>query len=81
AQRDCEAQSKGLVCSSSASALKLLRSIIFKVILISSFFLHILKVQFTVKRIQIGGKQPSSLFLASISLLLSEQVPFAEDLA
>ena len=48
----------------------------------SSFFLHIFKVQFTEKRIQIGGKQPSSLFLASISLLLSELVPFAEkDLA
>ncbi|KAF3950999.1 hypothetical protein CMV_023305 [Castanea mollissima] len=69
------------VCSSSALASKLLRSIIFKVILTSSFFLHILKVQFTEKRIQIGGKQQSSLFLASISLL-SEQVPFAEkDLA
>ncbi|KAF3963686.1 hypothetical protein CMV_011952 [Castanea mollissima] len=69
------------VCSSSASASKLLRSIIFKVIITSSFFLRILKVQFTEKRIQIRGKQPSSLFLASISLLLSEQVPFAEDLA
>lgn len=44
----------------------------------SSFFLHIFKIQFTEKRIQIGGKQPSGLFLASISLLLSEQVPFAE---
>nr|POE68942.1 hypothetical protein CFP56_53004 [Quercus suber] len=50
--------------------------------LTSSFFLHIFKVQFTEKRIQIGGKQPSSLFLASLSILLSEQVPFAEkDLA
>lgn len=44
----------------------------------SSFFLHIFKIQFTEKRIQIGGKQPSGLFLASISLLLSEQVPFAQ---
>lgn len=44
----------------------------------SSFFLHIFKVQFTEKKIQIGGKQPSGLFLASISLLLSEQVPFSE---
>ncbi|KAL4599126.1 hypothetical protein ACB092_11G104900 [Castanea dentata] len=51
-------------------------------VLTSSFFLHIFKVQFTDKRIHTGGKQPSSLFLASISLLLSEQVPFAEkDLA
>ncbi|KAF3441536.1 hypothetical protein FNV43_RR15450 [Rhamnella rubrinervis] len=47
-------------------------------ILTSSFFLHIFKVQFTEKKIQIGGKQPSGLFLASISLLLSEQVPFSE---
>ncbi|KAJ9171414.1 hypothetical protein P3X46_014788 [Hevea brasiliensis] len=47
-------------------------------ILTSSFFLHIFKIQFTEKRIQIGGKQPSGLFLANISLLLSEQVPFAE---
>ncbi|XP_062156067.1 uncharacterized protein LOC133863927 isoform X1 [Alnus glutinosa] len=47
-------------------------------VLTSSFFLHIFKIQFTEKRIQIGGKQPSGLFLASISLLLSEQVPFAE---
>ncbi|KAF5464326.1 hypothetical protein F2P56_014410 [Juglans regia] len=47
-------------------------------VLTSSFFLHIFKVQFTEKRIQIGGKQPSGLFLASISLLLSEQVPFPE---
>lgn len=44
----------------------------------SSFFLHIFKVQFVEKRIQIGGKHPSGLFLANISLLLSEQVPFAE---
>ncbi|KAG6725467.1 hypothetical protein I3842_02G033700 [Carya illinoinensis] len=48
-------------------------------VLTSSFFLQIFKVQFTEKRIQIGGKQPSGLFLASISLLLSEQVPFAEN--
>ncbi|XP_011036838.1 PREDICTED: RAB6A-GEF complex partner protein 1-like [Populus euphratica] len=46
-------------------------------ILTSSFFLHIFKVQFSDKRIQIGGKQPSGLFLANVSLLLSEQVPFA----
>ncbi|XP_038681735.1 guanine nucleotide exchange factor subunit RIC1-like isoform X2 [Tripterygium wilfordii] len=47
-------------------------------VLTSSFYLHILKVQFTEKRIQIGGKQPSALYLATISLLLNEQVPFAE---
>uniref|UniRef100_A0A2P2MRC6 RAB6A-GEF complex partner protein 1 n=1 Tax=Rhizophora mucronata TaxID=61149 RepID=A0A2P2MRC6_RHIMU len=46
-------------------------------VITSSFFLHIFKVQFSDKRVQIGGKQPSGLFLASISLLLSEQVPFA----
>ncbi|XP_019449839.1 PREDICTED: RAB6A-GEF complex partner protein 1-like [Lupinus angustifolius] len=46
-------------------------------ILTSSFFLHIFKIQFSDKRIYIGGKQPSALCLASISLLLSEQVPFA----
>ena len=48
----------------------------------SSFILHLFKVQFTDKKIQIGGKQPSGLFLANISLLISEQVPFAQkDLA
>lgn len=47
-------------------------------VLTSSFFLHIFKVQFTEKRIQIGGKQPSGLFLATITLLLDEQVPFAK---
>ncbi|KAJ6328680.1 hypothetical protein OIU77_010378 [Salix suchowensis] len=47
-------------------------------ILTSSFFLHIFKVQFSDKRIQIGGKQPSGLFLANVSLLLSEHVPFAD---
>ncbi|CAN1762189.1 Guanine nucleotide exchange factor subunit RIC1 [Linum perenne] len=47
-------------------------------ILTSSFFLHIFKVQFTDKRIYVGGKQPSGLFLANITLLLSELVPFAK---
>uniref|UniRef100_A0A0V0IZW4 RIC1 C-terminal alpha solenoid region domain-containing protein n=1 Tax=Solanum chacoense TaxID=4108 RepID=A0A0V0IZW4_SOLCH len=46
-------------------------------VLTSSFYLHILKVQFTDRKIQIGGKQPTGLFLASITLLLNEQVPFA----
>ncbi|KAA8516077.1 hypothetical protein F0562_019256 [Nyssa sinensis] len=48
-------------------------------VITSSFYLHIFKVQFTEKRIQIGGKQPSGLFLATISLLLSEQVPFSSN--
>ncbi|CAN0884413.1 Guanine nucleotide exchange factor subunit RIC1 [Linum grandiflorum] len=47
-------------------------------ILTSSFFLHIFKVQFTDKRIHVGGKQPSGLFLANLTLLLSELVPFAK---
>ncbi|PHU09567.1 hypothetical protein BC332_21427 [Capsicum chinense] len=46
-------------------------------LLTSSFYLYILKVQFTERKIQIGGKQPTGLFLASITLLLNEQVPFA----
>ncbi|XP_023000023.1 RAB6A-GEF complex partner protein 1-like isoform X1 [Cucurbita maxima] len=46
-------------------------------ILTSSFFLLIFKVQFTDRKIHIGGKQPSGLFFATISLVLSEQVPFA----
>ncbi|KAK4266874.1 hypothetical protein QN277_023738 [Acacia crassicarpa] len=45
-------------------------------IITSSFFLHIFKAQISEKRIHVGGKQPSALRLATISLLLSEQVPF-----
>ncbi|XP_027350147.1 RAB6A-GEF complex partner protein 1-like isoform X2 [Abrus precatorius] len=45
-------------------------------ILTSSFFLHIFKVQLSDKRIHTGGKQPSALCVATISLLLTEQVPF-----
>ncbi|KAL0426032.1 UNVERIFIED_CONTAM: RAB6A-GEF complex partner protein 1 [Sesamum radiatum] len=48
-------------------------------VLTSSFYLHIFKVQITEKKIHIGGKQPTGLFLANISLLLSEQVPFANN--
>ncbi|KAJ7951173.1 Quinoprotein amine dehydrogenase, beta chain-like protein [Quillaja saponaria] len=47
-------------------------------VLTSSFFLQIFKVQLSEKRVHIGGKQPSALFFATISLLLSEQVPFPE---
>ncbi|KAH6829995.1 Quinoprotein amine dehydrogenase [Perilla frutescens var. hirtella] len=46
-------------------------------VLTSSFYLHIFKVQMTEKKIYAGGKQPTGLFLANISLVLSEQVPFA----
>ncbi|KAH1235043.1 hypothetical protein GLYMA_09G256700v4 [Glycine max] len=46
-------------------------------ILTSAFFLHIFKVQLSDKRIHTGGKQPSALCLATVSLLLTEQVPFA----
>ncbi|KAK7394736.1 hypothetical protein VNO78_15273 [Psophocarpus tetragonolobus] len=46
-------------------------------ILTSAFFLHIFKVQFSDKRMHTGGKQPSALCLATISLLLTEQIPFA----
>ncbi|XP_039048214.1 guanine nucleotide exchange factor subunit RIC1-like isoform X2 [Hibiscus syriacus] len=48
-------------------------------VLTSSLFLHIFKVQFTERKIQLGGKQPSDLFLATITRVLSEQVPFAEN--
>ncbi|CAM8895898.1 unnamed protein product [Rhodiola kirilowii] len=43
----------------------------------SSLFMYILKIHFTDKQIQIGGKHPSGLSFANISLLLREQVPFA----
>ncbi|XP_021748783.1 RAB6A-GEF complex partner protein 1-like isoform X3 [Chenopodium quinoa] len=46
-------------------------------VLTSSFYLHIFKVQFSDKRIQFGGKQPSALFLANINIVLNEQVPFS----
>ncbi|KAJ0590406.1 putative transcription factor WD40-like family [Helianthus annuus] len=51
-------------------------------VMTSSFFLHIFKVQFSEKKLHIGGKQPSNLSLATISLLMSEEVPFSgKDLA
>ncbi|XP_004301497.1 PREDICTED: protein RIC1 homolog [Fragaria vesca subsp. vesca] len=50
----------------------------FVALLTSSFFLHLFKVQFSEKKIQLGGgKQPSAVYLATISPLLTEQVPFA----
>lgn len=48
-------------------------------VLTSTFVLHLFKVHFTDKKVQIGGKQPSGLFFATISLLLSEKVPFAQE--
>lgn len=42
----------------------------------ASFFLHIYKIKFTDKGIKIG-EIPSELCFATLSLLLSEQVPFA----
>lgn len=47
-------------------------------VMTTSLYLHLFKVQFSEKRVQIGGKQPSGLYFATISLLLSEQVPFAD---
>ncbi|KAL6176386.1 hypothetical protein ACLB2K_053020 [Fragaria x ananassa] len=50
----------------------------FIALLTSSFFLHLFKVQFSEKKIQLGGgKQPSAVYLATISPLLTEQLPFA----
>lgn len=54
-----------------------LTSICFVLSQTSSLHIQIFKVQLTEKKIQIGGKQPSGFFLANISLLLNEQVPFA----
>ncbi|XVF73146.1 hypothetical protein PTKIN_Ptkin12aG0178100 [Pterospermum kingtungense] len=47
-------------------------------VLTSSFFLHIFKVQFTERKVQIGSKQPSGLFLATLTCVLNELIPFAE---
>ncbi|XP_058222799.1 uncharacterized protein LOC131332520 isoform X5 [Rhododendron vialii] len=47
-------------------------------VLTSCSYLHVFKVHFTEKSLHIGGKQPSGLFLATISLLLREQVPFSD---
>lgn len=47
-------------------------------VITSSYCIHIYKVQMTEKKIQLGGKQPTGLFLATVSLLLSEQITFAD---
>lgn len=44
----------------------------------SSLFLHIYKVHFSGKRLQIGGKQLSGLCLANISLVIIEKAPFSD---
>ncbi|KAK9146414.1 hypothetical protein Sjap_006317 [Stephania japonica] len=51
----------------------------FIAVITSACFLHIFKVQITDRKLQIGGKQSSGLFLATISLLLSERAPFADE--
>ncbi|KAI7725729.1 hypothetical protein M8C21_016608 [Ambrosia artemisiifolia] len=52
------------------------------VVIVNIFILHIFKVQFSEKKIHIGGKQLSNLSLATISPLMSEEVPFSgKDLA
>jgi len=52
-------------------------TIYFHLLQTSHFYLHIFKVQFSDKRIHIGGKQPSALFLANINCVLNEQVPLS----
>jgi hypothetical protein len=48
-------------------------------VLTTAHFLHIYKIQLTGKRLLIGGKQYPSLFLASISLTITEAIPLFED--
>ncbi|KAG0475853.1 hypothetical protein HPP92_012694 [Vanilla planifolia] len=48
-------------------------------VLTSSAFFHIYKIQFSGKRLLIGSKQICGLFLANISLVISEKAPFLED--
>ncbi|XP_008785301.1 guanine nucleotide exchange factor subunit RIC1-like isoform X2 [Phoenix dactylifera] len=49
-------------------------------VLTSSSFFHIYKVQFSGKRLLIGGKHLPGLFLATISLVITEKAPFSENL-
>lgn len=44
----------------------------------SASYLHIYKVHFSGKRLMIGGKQLPGLFLASVSLVITEKAPFRE---
>lgn len=48
-------------------------------VITSSFFLHIFRVQMTDKKLLTGGKQPSGLFFATVSLVLSEKAPFSDN--
>lgn len=47
-------------------------------VLTSLSFLHIYKVHLSGKRLLIGGKQLSGLFLANISLVITEKAPFSD---
>ncbi|CAL9202367.1 unnamed protein product [Musa hybrid cultivar] len=47
-------------------------------VLTSASYLHIYKVHFSGKRLMIGGKQLPGLFLASVSLVITEKAPFRE---
>ncbi|KAJ3699104.1 hypothetical protein LUZ61_002809 [Rhynchospora tenuis] len=48
-------------------------------VLTTTHFLHIYKIQLTGKRLLIGGKHYPGLFLASISLNITEAIPLFED--
>ncbi|XP_039116025.1 LOW QUALITY PROTEIN: guanine nucleotide exchange factor subunit Rich-like [Dioscorea cayenensis subsp. rotundata] len=48
------------------------------VILTSLSILHIYKVQFSGMKLLVGGKHSSGLFLATISLVITEMAPFAD---
>ncbi|URD86259.1 RIC1 [Musa troglodytarum] len=47
-------------------------------VLSSASYLHIYKVHFSGKRLMVGGKQLPGLFLASVSLVITEKAPFQE---
>ncbi|KAH7690530.1 WD40-repeat-containing domain-containing protein [Dioscorea alata] len=47
-------------------------------ILTSLSILHIYKVHFSGKKLLVGGKHSSGLFLATISLVITEKTPFAD---
>jgi hypothetical protein len=47
----------------------------------SSFYLHIYKVQLSGKPLIVGGKQLPGLCLGSLSLIIVEKVPLANDIS
>ncbi|XP_077219542.1 uncharacterized protein LOC143853708 isoform X2 [Tasmannia lanceolata] len=47
-------------------------------VITSSFIFNIFKVQITERKLLVGGKQSPGLFLANISLVLSEKAPFSD---